>query len=82
MPKVNLELQMKFLSELDEALKEALGRYADDGAEKLAELEYMKSEVTRARRIIASRMKGEGRVSRPKRQSAIQADIYREAAFS
>jgi len=79
MPTVNLELQMKFLCELDEALTEALNRYADDGAEKLAELKYMKSEVTRAQRIISERLDDDKtedhRLSHP-------VDDYREAAFT
>ena len=52
MPTVNLELQLKFLNELDSALADALGRYNDASPEKLAELEYMQREVTRARRVI------------------------------
>jgi len=79
MPTVNLELQMKFLRELDEALTDALSRYSDDGAEKLAELKYMKNEVIRARRIISERM--EDGSSKGRRSSRF-ADEYREAAFS
>jgi hypothetical protein len=79
MPTVNLELQIKFLRELDEALTDALSRYSDDGAEKLAELTYMKSEVIRARRIIAERLEAD---EQPARVSAGYADDYREAAFS
>lgn len=73
MPRVNLELQMKFLMELDEALKDALGRYEEEGAEKLAELEYMKKEVSRAQRIISERMSREAKDGRQ--------DSYREAAY-
>jgi len=69
MPTVNLELQMKFLTELDEALNDALGRFADDGAEKLAELKYMQREVTRARRIISDRIETG---DKPARRSAKQ----------
>ncbi len=79
MPKVNLELQMKFLAELDEALKDALGRYADDGEDKLAELEYMKKEVVRAQRIISERMDREGKVGG--RKSAYRDEAYREVAY-
>ncbi len=79
MPKVNLELQMKFLAELDEALKDALGRYADDGADKLAELEYMKKEVVRAQRIISERMDREDTVS--SRKSSYRDETYREVAY-
>ncbi|WP_417450449.1 hypothetical protein [Kordiimonas sp.] len=81
MPTVNLELQLKFLNELDTALAEALGRYSGEGAEKLAELEYMQREVTRARRVINDRLtvtdndKSSARVSR-------KEEGYREAAFS
>ncbi|MEX0299136.1 MAG: hypothetical protein AB3N28_08690 [Kordiimonas sp.] len=79
MPKVNLELQMKFLAELDEALKDALGRYADDGADKLAELEYMKKEVVRAQRIISERMDREEAVT--DRKSSYRDEAYREVAY-
>jgi len=79
MPTVNLELQMKFLSELDEALTDALNRYNDDGAEKLTELKYMKSEVIRARRIISERLDDK---QDDKRGSDRTADKYREAAFT
>jgi len=79
MPTVNLELQMKFLKELDEALSDALGRYADDGAEKLAELKYMKSEVIRARRIISERMEADNVSGRRTKRFS---EDYREAAFS
>jgi len=79
MPTVNLELQMKFLRELDEALSDALGRYSDDGAEKLAELKYMKSEVVRARRIISERMQASDKSDR---RSSGFASEYREAAYT
>ena len=79
MPTVNLELQMKFLAELDEALTDALGRYADDGADKLSELKYMKSEVTRARRIVAERLETADNETREKR---FTNNDVREAAFT
>lgn len=79
MPTVNLELQMKFLQELDEALTDALGRYSDDGAEKLAELKYMKSEVIRARRIISERLETS---ETPEPRASRYAEEYREAAYS
>lgn len=79
MPTVNLELQMKFLKELEDALSDALGRYSDDGAEKLAELKYMQNEVLRARRIISERLEtGEKPASRTARIS----DGYQEAAYT
>ncbi len=81
MPTVNLELQMKFLSELDDALGDALGRYSDDPDEKLAELEYMKCEIARARRIIANRMVAEPKHER-KSMSLSQKDRFQEVAFS
>ncbi|MFC3050616.1 hypothetical protein [Kordiimonas pumila] len=74
MPNVNLDLQLKFLTELDEALTEALARYSEDGAEKLAELTYMKKEVTRARRIISERM--EAAATKVKRASRYQAENF------
>lgn len=81
MPTVNLELQLKFLNELDSALAEALGRYNDESPEKLAELEYMQREVTRARRVINDRLEHtDEKKGRVRRQHA--DDLYREAAFS
>ncbi len=77
---VNLELQLKFLNELNDALADALGRYHDEGPEKLAELKYMQQEVARARRVIAERMDDdEGRTSS---RSRIRHDDFQEAAFS
>lgn len=81
MPTVNLELQMKFLKELDEALADALTRYNDDGEEKIAELKYMKSEVDRACRIIAERMNDTPREKRVAAVSYVREN-QREAAFS
>ncbi|MBV1900239.1 MAG: hypothetical protein KUG56_01055 [Kordiimonadaceae bacterium] len=78
MPKVNLEIQMKFLTELDDALTDALGRYADDGAEKLAELEYMKKEVVRAQRIITERITDEDAAN----DAAYPREALREAAYT
>ncbi|WP_374765067.1 hypothetical protein [Yunchengibacter salinarum] len=60
MAQVNLELQMKFLNELDEALSEARARYRDESAEKRAELDYMKQEVTRAKRLVHDRLHRDG----------------------
>lgn len=77
MPTVNLELQLKFLSELEEALSDALQKYAGDGAEKLAELKYMQREVERAKRVIAER---QGETEQPRHRYA--AEGFREAAFS
>jgi hypothetical protein len=64
MPTVNLELQLKFLSELESALADALSRYSGEGAEKLAELKYMQREVERAKRVIADRREDEDRPRR------------------
>ena len=55
MSNVNLDLQLKFLDQLEDALAEAMQRYADKGESKLSELAYMQREVDRARRIVASR---------------------------
>lgn len=76
MPTVNLELQLKFLNELESALADALGRYSGEGAEKLAELKYMQREVERAKRVIAERREVE---DQPRRRYA--GHEYREAAF-
>lgn len=78
MPRVNLELQMKFLMELDEALKDALGRYEGEGEEKLAELEYMKKEVSRAQRIISDRI---SREEKEDRQKSYREPAYQEVAY-
>ena len=77
MPTVNLDLQLKFLDELETALADALTRYAGEEAEKLAELKYMQREVKRAKRVIAERM---GDEAKPRRK--YPAADYREAAFS
>ncbi|SDD42752.1 MULTISPECIES: hypothetical protein [Kordiimonas] len=82
MPTVNLELQMKFLTELNEALTDALDRYADEGADKLAELNYMKQEVARARLVIAERMDHDDDDKKSDRRSRRVAAGFQEAAFS
>jgi hypothetical protein len=81
MPTVNLELQLKFLNELDSALAEALGRYSGESAEKLAELEYMQREVTRARRVINDRLKHEDN-DKVRTARGRKDEVFREAAFS
>ncbi|NVJ70074.1 MAG: hypothetical protein HWE08_06960 [Alphaproteobacteria bacterium] len=82
MSTVNLELQMKFLAELNEALTDALDRYSDEGAEKLAELNYMKQEVARARRVIADRMNHDADNKAGRRSARHSAGHFQEAAFS
>lgn len=77
MPTVNLDLQLKFLSELETALSDALSRYADEGEEKLAELAYMQNEVKRAKRVISERMESEEKPSR-----GYAAASYGEVAYS
>ena len=77
MPTVNLDLQLKFLIELETALADALACYAGEGAEKLAELQYMQREVQRAKRVIALRVKSE---AKPSRQYATAE--YQEVAYS
>jgi hypothetical protein len=81
MPNVNLELQLKFLNELNEALDDALGRYSEEGPDKLAELKYMRQEVARARRVIAERMDRDDTDIR-QRRSRPRFDDFQEAAFS
>ena len=56
MSKVNLELQLKFLSQLDDALGDALSRYNTDTDDKAEELNYMREEVLRARKVVACRL--------------------------
>lgn len=77
MPTVDLDLQLKFLNELETALADALSRYSDDGEDKLAELTYMQNEVKRAKRVIAERMDTDEKPRRQYRQAA-----YQEVAFS
>lgn len=77
MPTVNLDLQLKFLVELETALEDALAKYSGEGAEKLAELNYMREEVLRAKRVIAERKERE---VKPRRQFA--ASEYQEVAYS
>ena len=82
MPPIDLELQMKFLKELDDALKDALSRYCDDTAEKRAELKYMKSEVLRAQRILKKRMTETPALDAKAPRRAVALDGYQEAVFS
>jgi hypothetical protein len=58
MPAINLELQMKFLNDLDSALDEAMAkhRFEDD---KMTELRYMHAEVLRAREVVIRRLRVE-----------------------
>lgn len=77
---VNLELQLKFLNELNDALADALGRYHDEGPEKLAELKYMQQEVARARRVIAERMDQDDKPARGR--SRMHREEFQEAVFS
>ncbi len=77
MPTVNLDLQLKFLAELETALADALACYAGEGAEKLAELQYMQREVQRAKRVIALRAESE---EKPRRR--YNAPEFQEVAYS
>jgi len=54
--KVNLELQMKFLDQLQSAVTDALERFDNADRKKVAELEYIDKEVQRARRIVSTRI--------------------------
>ncbi len=77
MPTVNLDLQLKFLNELETALADALGRYSGESDEKLAELTYMQKEVQRAKRVISERLETE---EKPRRQ--YRETDYQEVAYS
>ncbi len=77
MTKVNLELQLKFLDQLEDALAEAMERYAEKGEARLSELTYMQQEVLRARRIVSDRIVDE----RPSRKSYTRDVEYQEAAL-
>lgn len=65
MSNVNLELQLKFLRDLDDALSDALEKHPEETPEKLSELSYMKQEVARARRIVSKRLVDEGHAPSP-----------------
>ncbi len=56
MPTVDLELQLAFLNQLNEALDEALVRHKDEPKTKLNELTSMKSEVRKARVTVAAKL--------------------------
>lgn len=56
MSKINLELQLKFLAQLDAALGDALTRHDKDNDDKVEELHYMREEVMRARKVVACRL--------------------------
>lgn len=57
---VNLELQLKFLDQLQGAVTDALSRFEDVEADKLEALEYMDREVRRAKRIVNKRLAVDG----------------------
>ncbi len=69
MSKINLELQLKFLSQLDAALNDALSRYVANGDDKVEELNYMREEVTRARKVVSCRLDND-RVSTVKQKTS------------
>ncbi|WND03311.1 hypothetical protein QGN29_02870 [Temperatibacter marinus] len=81
MSAVDLNLQLKFLNELEDALADALKRYSEETPEKVAELKYMKGEVDRARRIVSERMVEESVDRSPSRRSATE-QVLQEAAYS
>ena len=76
MSKINLELQLKFLSQLDDALGDALSRYNKNSDEKVEELNYMREEVTRARKVVACRLDND-RVSSVRKKAS---DDYQSIA--
>ena len=77
MSKTNLELQLKFLAQLDDALGDALSRYNTNGEEKVDELNYMREEVMRARKVVACRLDND-KVSSVKKKTS--ADFHSLAA--
>ena len=56
MPIVDLELQLKFLQQLEGALSDAMVKYEDADVSKKNELEYMKREVDRAQAVVANKI--------------------------
>lgn len=56
MPTVDLELQLKFLNQLNDALDDAITRYKNDPAERRGELAHMKQEVRKARKTVAAKL--------------------------
>ena len=61
MSAINLELQLKFLNDLEAALEDALVRYGSEEEAKLAELKLVRGEVDNARRVVAARLAREAR---------------------
>ena len=82
MPTVDLEMQLKFLGELEDALGDALVRYSEDKAEKRAELKYMKNEVLRAQRMIRDKMCRDDHNGKKAAPSVMMPMDYSHAAFS
>lgn len=74
MTKINLELQLKFLTQLENALAGAMDKYSEEGEDRRAELAYMQREVDRARRIVSGRL-----VEAPARKK--HASSFREEEF-
>lgn len=70
---IDLDLQLKFLNELDDALSDALKEYIDDNPEKLDELKYMRGEVKRARRVVTDRLSDDIDAERNNRRAAVGA---------
>lgn len=64
MSAVNLELQMRFLDDLERALNEALVEHAHVEESKLSELKYMRREVERASAVVKRRAAVDGKNSR------------------
>ena len=58
MPAVNLELQIKFLDDLDTALRDAKNQYGSK-ENHLRELHYMHSEVMRAKKVVLRRLEAD-----------------------
>jgi len=70
MSRVNLDLQVRFLRQLEDALDDALVRYKDAGEDKREELDYMRREVARARRIVGDRLTVDTQSNQPTSQHA------------
>lgn len=79
MASVNLDLQIRFLKDLERALDEALEKHAHVGDGKLSELTYMRREVERASKIVTSRATTENRKPRQTAHAGSAASM--EAAF-
>ena len=56
MADIDLELQLRFLRQLDDALDEALARHGEEADAEVRDLRIMRDEVLKAQQIVSDRM--------------------------